>query len=249
MKKGWLFLLLVLFPISVNAQDKIIIDNYDAYVSVLGENSYYFYNTFNTKIIYEKNNLTNYIEISIPNDGPYEYKNKIYNYSVELNNMNFITEHENFRFANDEHHIFIVGSDKKFLKEKDNIKFSYNIKQEGEKLKYTNDLYFILADSKYEINNVTFKIVLPENNENYIIKFSIDGINYYRSLEHLEYNQKDNIINGEYLYKLDPENKIYVKLESNKINIDDREVVVYVSLISVLVTIIYVSNSKLLKKS
>lgn len=248
MKKGWLFLLLILFPILVNAKDEIIIDKYDVKVSVLGENSYYYNNTFYTKIIYGENPSTYFVRIRIPNKGPYKYENKVYNYDVELKDINFVKAQNGFYLEEDDYHVMVVGTNVKLFNEEDILKLSYYTKQTGDKLERINDLNFILVDSEYDVNNVTFKIVLPEESEDYSVKFSIDGKKYYKGIEHLEYKRIDNIIEGEYLKKLEPEQKIYVKLENKKMNIDYRKFVVYTSIFSVIIALIYLIKNISRKK-
>lgn len=242
MKKGWLFLLLALFPISVNAEDKLVIDNYDVYITVLGENSYYYYNTLSIKTTYGENPYTYYMRVTIPNKGPYEYRDKVLYYDTELNNFDFKTTQNHFNLYDDNNYVVGVGSDTRLFKKEDIVKMSYDIKQNGSKLQYIKDLNFVLLNSDYDINKATFKIVLPENSEEYITKFSLDGENYYRSMENLEYTYEGNVIDGNYNKKISAENSIYVRLESNKIVVNYKEVVVCISLISVLLSVLYISN-------
>ncbi len=248
MKRIWLLLFLFVSPIIVNADDKVVIDEYDTYITVVGDHTYYYYDTYNIKITPGEQQHTYYVVGSISKTGSYIYRDKTYEYTNDIGVIDVKSAHNHFFLSDDKDYLIYFGTDVRFFSKEDVVKFSYDVKQIGEKLEYVNDLNFIVAQSKYDINKVTFKIVLPEDSRKWDVHFSVNGIDYYSDMNTLEYTYEDNIIEGEYNKLITSENKLYIRLE-DKTSINYREIIVYSFIIMVLTVLIYTLKSGVFKNN
>ncbi len=243
-----LFLFLFVSPLIVNASDKIVIDNYDTYINAVGDNTYYYYDTYNTKITSEGQRNTFYFIATIAKTGKYLYRGNEYTYTNEIGVIDVKSAHNYFFLSDNDNDLVYLGTDVRFFSKEDVVKFSYDVKQVGDKLKYSNDINLIVAQSNYDINKVTFKIVLPEDSKRMKVSFSIDGINYYSGMNPLDYTYEDNVIDGEYTDTIKSGSKLYVRLDGSPV-IDYKEITIISLMIIILIILIYILKSGIFKSN
>lgn len=273
MKKllAFVILLLVCTPVvfAEDGVDKLTITNLDVNVAVAGFKDYIIKETYNTKLIFGDSTSTYYFTKNIPLKGTFYYSSKNVDYTAELKKYSIDTDTEYLIDEMDTNNVrFKIGKELSLFNENENFSVNYELLYTAKNLTLKDGIYYVLADSDYDINNVTFNLLLPVNIDSNYVMFSLDGKNFSRDIDGLSFQvtNKYNLV-GTYDKVLTAGQKLTVRVEqdftypSNSVifqhnttnNDKSKELIVYVSLglalLSISGLVIIIFRRKRRKKS
>lgn len=237
--KRVLFLLLVLFPMSIMAieNDELYIDELETSIMFLSNDVVRVKENYKLDIIYSSNPSIYYFNRNIGTDFEFKY-GKTYKYKVESKLLDY--KGRNF-----------VYNDENGLKVKygyENIHLDPNYKYYLEydailKDKETGFNIYYIGGFDYDVRKIKFNVSLPYlNDDTKVILFSMDGKKFKEKLDNLETEVKSStLLTGEYYTTLKKGEKLYIlTYDKDKVEVENETIFKIDTKLIIIISIIVV---------